>query len=96
VQVGKLDAVVPDTLLFLFNAVKTSSGLINAELNLEEVEIRALCQQCHNEFEIDLPLFICPACGSGQVKVLQGRGIILQRIIADETQGVEVGNSSNS
>ncbi|NQS98070.1 MAG: hydrogenase maturation nickel metallochaperone HypA [candidate division Zixibacteria bacterium] len=87
VQVGRLDAVVPETLIFMFDAIKSSHGMPGAELSLESIEVLCRCGECGNEFEIDLPMFICPECGGGQVEVLRGRGIKLTRINAEEPEG---------
>ena len=85
VQVGQLDAVVPEALTFSFDAIKGSYGMPKAELTIETIGVLCRCSDCDYEFTIDLPLFLCPNCGSGQVKVLQGRGITLTRIIAEES-----------
>ena len=84
VQVGELDAVIPETLIFLFDAIKGSHGLPKAKLTVDQVPVRCRCQSCGNEFRVDSPLFICPSCQSGSVELLSGRGMILTRIIADE------------
>jgi len=84
VDVGRLDAVVPETLLFLFDAIKTSKQLPNAELVVNTVEVRCHCKHCGNDFDLDSPLFICPVCGGVDLDVSKGRGIILTRIIAEE------------
>ena len=86
-QVGKLDAVIPETLTFLFDAIKGSHGMPRAELFLEHIEVYCCCSECNHEFEIDLPMFLCPVCGGGEVEVLRGRGIKLTRINAEEPEG---------
>ena len=85
VQVGQLDAVDNENLMFLFEAIKSSQGMTGAELELETINVKCRCNDCAHEFGIDLPVFLCPKCGSGQVKVFQGRGITLTRIIAEES-----------
>ncbi len=85
VEVGLLDAVVPDNLTFLFDAIKGSHGMPQAELLIEQIDILCRCCDCTNEFSIDIPLFICPFCGSGQVELLRGRGIILQHITTEDS-----------
>ena len=87
VQVGQLDAVVTDTLLFVFNAIKGTSGMPSAQLSIREVEVRCRCLDCSSEFGIDLPVFICPRCGGGKVDVMRGRGITLIGITAEDLEG---------
>ena len=85
VQVGQLDAVVTETLLFLFDAIKVSKGMPRAQLDIETIEILCRCEDCGREFNLDLPEFLCPSCGSGNVSVLRGRGITIRRINAEDT-----------
>jgi len=95
VEVGKLDAVVPDTLTFLFDAIKSEHGMSGARLVLEEIPVLCRCQSCGREFEIEIPLFLCPDCGSGNIQVLRGRGITLTAIhVNDESD--EDGNTGHS
>jgi hydrogenase nickel incorporation protein HypA/HybF len=84
VEVGQLDAVVPETLTFLFDAIKGESGLKDATLAVTQIDVACRCRDCTHEFSMDLPIFICPACGSGNVEVLRGRGIMLTGITATD------------
>ncbi len=91
VRVGKLDAVVPESLLFLFDAIKASHKMPQAQLEITEEEVRASCRRCSAESTLPEPVFICPECGSGDVAILAGRGIFLDRLtIRDE---VTLGNT---
>jgi len=83
VTVGKLDAVIPETLQFLFDAIKTGKGFPRAELALTEEPVECVCQTCRNDFDLYDPVFICPYCGSVKILVSKGKGITLTRIEAD-------------
>jgi hydrogenase nickel incorporation protein HypA/HybF len=96
VQVGQLDAVIPETLSFIFDAIKASHGMSQAKLLIEQIEVRCRCRKCDHEFCLDLPLFICPICRSGQVEVLRGRGITLSRIIAQDPERKDHGDLRHS
>lgn len=95
VEAGQLDAVVNDTLTFLFDAIKAESGLPQAMLFVETIPVRCRCRACGHEFSLDLPVFLCPACGSGETDLLQGRGIRLTGISADIDED-ENGHSDHS
>lgn len=86
VQVGKLDAIIPEILAFMFDAIKGSHGMSEAELLQESIEVNCRCGECNYKFGIELPLFICPACGGSQVEVLSGRGIKLTKIYTDDSE----------
>ena len=96
VEVGALDAVVHDSLMFMFEIVKSSFGMPQTELLLERVEVCCICEDCMHKFQIDLPIFVCPSCNGGKVKVLRGRGIKLNRIIIEDTERVYDGDSHRS
>lgn len=86
VEIGALDAVVPETLEFIFNALRGHQGMPEAKLIWKIIPIRALCEVCGEEFSVDEPLFLCPRCGEGKVKLLSGRGIILTRLVIAEEE----------
>jgi len=84
IEVGKLDAVVPDTLHFLHNAIRGNFGMAKAELCITEIPVEGECNDCSLKFTIEEPLFLCPHCGSGEVTVLKGRGISLMKIVVED------------
>ncbi len=84
VEVGQLDAVVPDTLTFLFDAIKAEGGLTGATLAVTQSNVACRCRDCAHEFTMDLPVFICPECGGGDIELLRGRGILLTGITATD------------
>jgi hydrogenase nickel incorporation protein HypA/HybF len=89
IRVGKLDAVVPESLHFLFDAIKASHGMSHARLEIVEQDVRCLCHRCSSEFALSEAVFICPQCGSGEVAVLAGRGIFLDHMIIQDEVSIE-------
>jgi hydrogenase nickel incorporation protein HypA/HybF len=73
VRVGRLTAVVPDSLHYHFDLLIPGTSLEGAELVIEEIPIRGRCAECVAEFEIDTLSFVCPRCGSGFVELYSGR-----------------------
>jgi hydrogenase nickel incorporation protein HypA/HybF len=86
VEAGQLDAVIPETLIFLFDAIKASHDMPRAELSVETIPVKCRCRDCSSEFSLDLPIFLCPTCNGGNVEVMQGRGIRLTNITAEDTE----------
>jgi hydrogenase nickel incorporation protein HypA/HybF len=68
----------------------------NAELIVEQIPVACLCKDCSKEFEMDLPVFICPDCQSGNVELLRGRGIRLTGITVNELEDKDHGNTGHS
>jgi len=84
-KVGKLAAVVADSLRFCFEIAAKETPLEGAELDIEEVPVRARCKECDTEWTIDGPAFNCEKCGSGQIEILSGRELNIESIeIADD------------
>ena len=61
-RVGKLSGVVPEALRFAFDALKTESLAVDAELEIEEVPAVCWCAGCAAEFETADLKYECPRC----------------------------------
>src|SRR4029453_11552086 len=75
-RVGALRQVVPDTLEFYFEFVSKGTVCEGARLEQELIPALLRCASCEREWEIELPIFLCPACGpAGRVGVAGGGGV---------------------
>lgn len=84
-KVGKLAAVVPSSLRFCFEIIAKETALAGAELSIQEVPVTAKCESCGLQWRLDAPVFTCPSCESGSVKMLSGRELEITSIeIEDE------------
>jgi len=72
-RVGKLSAVVPDSLRFCYDVVIRDTPLAGSTLNIEEVPVTARCSDCGHQWTADHPDFVCARCGSGAVRILSGQ-----------------------
>lgn len=81
VEVGRLTAVVPESLQFYFDVLKKGTQLEEAQLHIESIPLRTRCTACGLEEAPDLPTLRCSACGNVSV-VCQGREL---RVVAIET-----------
>ncbi|MCB9367320.1 MAG: hydrogenase maturation nickel metallochaperone HypA [Calditrichaeota bacterium] len=89
VRIGELDAVVTDTLVFMYDAIKSESGFANSRLVIETEAIFCICNECAKSFELAEPLFMCPHCLSTSVRVVRGRGVTLTEITIQEKETAE-------
>jgi len=84
-KVGKLSAIVPDSLQFCFEVVSKDTALEGARLHITEIPVQAACNVCRNEWTIEQPAFSCPACNSGDITLLSGRELDIESIeLAEE------------
>ena len=86
-RVGALRQVVPDTLEFYFEFVSKGTVCEGARLEQELIPALLRCASCEREWEIDMPIFMCPGCGSaGRVEVASGEEFEVESIEVEETE----------
>jgi hydrogenase nickel incorporation protein HypA/HybF len=84
---GALRQVVPDTLEFYFGFVSKGTVCEGARLEQELIPALLRCAACGREWEIDLPIFMCPDCGAGgRVEVASGEEFEVESIEVEETE----------
>jgi hydrogenase nickel incorporation protein HypA/HybF len=77
VEVGRLQAVVPDALRFCFDLACEGTVLEGAALDIVEVPGRARCRACGSESAFDQPWGLC-GCGSGDLEWLSGSELVIK------------------
>ncbi len=86
-RVGALRQVVPDTLEFYFEFVSKGTVCEGARLEQELIPAVLRCASCEREWTIDMPIFMCPGCGSaGHVEVASGEEFEVESIEVEETE----------
>jgi hydrogenase nickel incorporation protein HypA/HybF len=84
-KVGKLAAVVPQSLNFCFEFAARQTPVEGAELHIEVIPVSAVCNDCQHRWTIEAPVFRCPQCDSGSLEVLSGRELDIESIeLAEE------------
>ena len=79
-QVGLFSGVVPDLMKTAFDIYKKDTIASDAELEIKEVPLKILCQDCHTEVIKDDFIFICSHCGSHNLKTLSGTELFLEKM----------------
>jgi hydrogenase nickel incorporation protein HypA/HybF len=87
-NVGKLTAIVTESLRFCFDIVSKDTPLCDATLHIEEIPIVVRCFDCNDEYPIDEPVFTCRTCRGGSVSMVSGRELDIHsiEIVDDEFQ----------
>lgn len=87
VRVGALRQVVPDTLAFYFGFVSKGTVCEGALLEQELIPARLRCDGCEREWDIEVPVFMCPTCGTGgRVGVASGDEFEVESIEVEEAE----------
>jgi len=85
-RVGKLRQVVPDTLEFYFEFVARGTVCEGARLEQELIEAMLACNECANEWTIEIPAFRCPSCHGGDVAIVGGNEFEVESITVEEAE----------
>ena len=83
-EIGALTDIVPDSLLFGFEAITKDTILQKTKLEINIVPIKGSCTDCRKSFEVSEFVFICPNCSSGNIKVEQGNELDIAYIEAED------------
>jgi len=85
-RVGRLRQVVKDTLEFYFAIVGRDTLVEGASLEIVDVPAALRCNTCKNEWEIEIPAFICGTCGTGAVVVVTGEEFMVESIEVEDEE----------
>ena len=83
-KVGKLAAVVPQSLLFCYEIAAKETPAEGSRLNIEEIAVSARCNSCGESWEFSEPVFQCPKCSGTKVEMLSGRELDIESIELEE------------
>jgi hydrogenase nickel incorporation protein HypA/HybF len=78
-EVGRLAAVMPEALLFCFEAASAGTCAEGAELRIVPVPGRARCRACSEELELSRPFGRC-ACGGSDLEWLSGEELRIKQL----------------
>ena len=72
-RVGRAAGILPDALLFAFDAAKAGTIASKAELIIEYISLGGVCRDCGSNFASEERyIFACPVCKSSGIKITQG------------------------
>jgi hydrogenase nickel incorporation protein HypA/HybF len=74
VKIGRASGIMPDALIFAFDALKAGSPAGEAVLNIEEIPVSGHCDGCSSVFSVEEDYVLsCPLCGGSQFRITSGR-----------------------
>jgi hydrogenase nickel incorporation protein HypA/HybF len=80
IRVGRLTAVVPDNLKFLFGVLSEDTPLAGSSLDITMVPVRGRCRTCGISAELEKLCFLCSGCGSPDLELTSGRELELTAV----------------
>jgi hydrogenase nickel incorporation protein HypA/HybF len=88
-RIGTMRQVVPESLDFYFGICSRDTVCEGAELEQEILVARLRCNDCGDEWELDLPDFRCRSCSSTDVEILSGTEFEVESIEVTEEKEAE-------
>ena len=82
-KIGKMSAVVPDSLSFCFEIITKDTPLDEARLVIDIAPLMGFCRICEEEFEMDCYSFSCPNCGCTGIETISGHELSIVEIEVD-------------
>jgi len=74
VKIGKASGVMPDALMFAFEAMKPGTMADKAVLTIVEIPVSGYCNSCCSDFTVDDAYVTeCPKCGNISLRIDTGR-----------------------
>jgi hydrogenase nickel incorporation protein HypA/HybF len=71
-KIGAVAGIVPESLVFSFQAITAESSLCHAHLEIECIPFRIHCNTCDTTTENEVGFAVCETCGSTDTKILSG------------------------
>jgi hydrogenase nickel incorporation protein HypA/HybF len=86
VRVGEFSGVEPELLASAYVELIRGTPLCDATLDMEQVQLEGICDQCGTRFRIERFDFQCRRCGSLHVTVHGGEELLLESVKFEETK----------
>lgn len=82
--IGRLSGIHCDSFRFAFDLLAPGTVAEGADLDITEPCAVCRCRKCGKSQEIEELTAECPACGSSEITIEEGRELLLQSIEIDE------------
>jgi hydrogenase nickel incorporation protein HypA/HybF len=92
IRVGKLQNILPDSLIFCFEAINSSGDSAGPKLEIEQVPITIECDECGSVNEVEDYTFNCINCGSTDIRLITGNELAVKEIELFDEDKKEIQN----
>ncbi|MFW5799296.1 MAG: hydrogenase maturation nickel metallochaperone HypA [Spirochaetota bacterium] len=84
-KIGKMQAVVPDSLEFLYNMAKEEFDYAkDSKIRMNFVDIKAKCDICDEVFTMEMLNLICPNNPEHSLHIIEGNELVIESIEVEE------------
>lgn len=82
--IGQFSSVIDDSIQFYWDIISEGTLACGASLHFRRLPAILACRQCGEEYPPPPQELACPACGSQQIKIVQGEEFYLEAIDIDK------------
>ncbi|KFF41024.1 MAG: hydrogenase maturation nickel metallochaperone HypA [Candidatus Atelocyanobacterium thalassa] len=79
-EIGKLSAIIPDSIHFCFDICCKETLLEGAVLEIIEIQGIGKCLKCKTENKLSQPYGKCNHCGSFELEIIQGQELKIKEM----------------
>lgn len=83
VKIGRLSGVEVELFKRTFDTFKEDSLCKNSTLLVHLQDVIIKCQECQSQDVLKENIFICPKCGSKDLKIIDGEELYLMRLVME-------------
>jgi hydrogenase nickel incorporation protein HypA/HybF len=85
VAIGKTSGVMPYYMHKYYPEASKGTILEGAELICKEVDVKALCEECGQEYTPHRDNhYLCPFCGGRKAHIIEGKGVTLTNVVIED------------
>ena len=81
--VGVMTEALEDALFFAFDVLKENTLLAQAQLEVDMIQPKSVCNDCGTEFDHDRFHVLCPLCEGANTTLIAGRELKIESIEVD-------------
>ncbi len=79
-DIGTVSGIEIDALNFAFDSIKHKTMLKDAEIKINIIEAKSICEDCKYEFKTENVYTLCPQCDSYKTSILKGKEMKVKSI----------------
>ncbi len=79
-DIGTVSGIELDALNFAFDSIKPRTMLKDAEIKINIIQAKSICEDCMYEFNTENVYTLCPECDSYKTKIIQGKELRIKSI----------------
>ena len=80
IKIGEMRAIIPESLNFAYQAIIQGTRLSQSKLVITSVPVMARCHSCQKQMHIRDFEFLCSACHSQDLEIMEGRELHVEKL----------------